>query len=242
MKRILIWNSGITLLVTAICSYLLLEELIPAWPLPFVIFAIAALYAISIDSFWRKISNSDHDEKHLRQLIKMLIKHRKDNRTLRVILDKISSQEMQYVLGRNFSSVARELIQGDTKHRHDLCSVVRTVCDLVRDRAVKRFQEDVKSLSKDHVLHRSNQEFIKLFNEKTILCFLEAGGYPTWGDVGKVLLPIFEGVSKEDADKFLLTVEECFRPERTRAFEYLQVEGAYRQLMQSLRRQVIERK
>lgn len=239
MNKLLSWVSGITFAVIFTSSYLLWEGLIPVEFFPIVPLVVASLYAISIDSFWKKISNDFYTDKHFKQLIKMLIKHQKDEGTLRVILRKISSEEMTGPLHRNYIQAIEDLVKGDKKHH--LFRTIRAICDLVREDSVKRFSDKVRDLTKNHALHVQNEDFINLFNEKMMRCFLEVGGYPTWGDTRDALLPIFENVSKDDAEKFLLTVEERFESHATPKSEYLQTEGARKQVFLSLRRWLMER-
>ncbi len=240
MNKILTWASGIMFALLCITSHLYLEGLIPGGSLLLVPLVTGSLYAIWIDSFWRKISGDLYTDKHFKELINMLVRHRKDERTLRVILHKISSDDMNGPLRRNYVWAINYLIASE-KGKHHLFTVVRALCELTREYSVKLFKDEVKALTKSYALHATNEEFIKLFNEKMMLCFLEVGGCPTWGDIREELLPIFEHVDRDSAEKFLLTVEERFHPQTTPKSEYLQVEEARSQLFLSLRRWLTER-
>lgn len=243
MNKILSWTSGISIAIICATVYLYHLGLIPrdGRLLFFLPMIVGSIYSIWIDSFWKKISSDTYTDEHFNELVRMMIRHRKDEKTLRVILYKLSSEDMSGPLQRNYVWAIRCLLDGDKGKRY-LLATIRTICDLTRKYSVKRFEDEVKKLEKKYPLDEENEEFIDLFNNKMMQCFLDVGGYPTWTYVEKIVLPIFENVSKDTAERFLIKVEKRYVARAILGPDRFQVGEARTQVFLSLRHRIIQRK
>lgn len=243
MNKLLGYISLTVLMICLISIYLYSEGLVkPIALITFLPIIVGTIYSCTVDSFWKKISSDSFQEEHLFQLVRMLIRHRKDEHTANVILGKITSERMNSTLLRNLSyeRVIQKLLE-KKKVRDNLFHHIRTICESVREHAVARLKTEVAEVQK---LNKPLEDdgYLELFNEKVIKCFLKVGGYPTWQDARDLLLPIFDGFDRNRSELFLIEAERGFkRSLENPAFEYFNVEGAYRQLLLSLRKALLDK-
>ncbi|MDQ5883212.1 MAG: hypothetical protein QG654_124 [Patescibacteria group bacterium] len=209
---------------------------------------LTALICVLItNSFWDKLTSDPRRNKSLKKVVNLLVRHQKDERTTNLVTIILKSKEHRENLRQNRRDVVETLISKDKKR--NLWTSVRKICDIVREDEVEDFSRLVKELLKRRGLTQTSEDdrFVTLINGDALECMTYVGGPQTWGDILEALKPIFEGVSKGDADEFLLQVEgnsprpHTFDTSFARRFEYLQVEDGYRSLIYHLRKWLMER-
>lgn len=220
--------------------------------LGFVIFILpiltASVYAVSVWSFWDKL-NQDHTRTdYTKSMVNLLVRHQRDGKAKEVIIAHITSDNNRYRTIHERCWVIETLISGDKKN--NLWIHVSGLAEICRDAEIENFKKEVSLTIKSKPLTETfidDRRFIDLINTKAVLCMSYVGGFPTWSYLLEALKPIFEGVTNEYAEEFVLKVDEEYsKPNQfdnslLRRSKYLDAEGGYRSLILHLRKWLISR-
>lgn len=236
MERMQAWLSGICIVVLFASTYLEQNGFMPSMAWPFIALALLALYAVCVDRFWSKIWKDDkYDEKGFRKLVEMILRHRKDEKTIRAIYSRILGDDMNVLLRSNYKWATETLIKksgGDFR----LFSVIRDFCELTREHAVDEFKSSIRNHDTDG--KKFNPEAISIAITE---CLRSVGGYPTWTDLIDPLWEVFEKLSRDEAESLMLKIEEEDANTEDEISRYQKVTRARSRIFQTLRVKILQR-
>lgn len=236
MERIQNWLSGISIVVLFASTYLEQNGFIPSVAWPFIALALLALYAVCVDRFWSKIWKDDiNDEKSFRKLVEMILRHRKDEKTIRAIYSRILGDDMNVLLRFNYKWATETLIKKGGGDFH-LRKVIQDFCELTREHAVDEFKSSIRNHDTDG--KKFDPGAISIAITK---CLRSVGGYPTWTDLIDPLWEVFEKLSRDEAESLMLKIEEEDANTGDEISHYQKVTKARSRIFQTLRVKILQR-
>lgn len=236
MKRTQARLSGISIVVLFVSIYLEQNGFMPSVAWLFITLALLTLYAVCVDRFWSKIWKDDIcDQKSFRKLVEMIIRHRKDEKTIKAIYSRISGDDMYYLLKSNYKWTIETLIKKGSGDFY-LRKTIQDFCELTREHAVDEFKSSIRNHDTDG--KKFDPGAISIAITK---CLRNVGGYPTWTDLIDPLWEIFEKLSRDEAESLMLKIEKADTNEEDEISRYQSVTKARNMISQTLRMKILQR-
>lgn len=236
MNKVLTWASCLSVVIIFTAFYLYQEKLVPVELIIVgVPFAIVAMYAGMVDSFWKKVSGVTLSNKELLDLVKVLTRHKNDERTIATITRAILSNEGSLLWNQH---EALETLLATAKLRKKMGYVVNSINEATKESRVSDFLRGFKNLRP--IKEAEDDQLIKKISNDIYNLFCLCGGYMVIEDVFKVLEDYLKNQDDKIVDGFLIDLEEDFmRHPATSTSEHQKAREAFANLMTKLRRRLL---